>query len=217
MNTSQQLDAAGRVCQILSRSYCAPGDNFAGDDLPTSLRSAFSLLQVTGGQDALAELESYLAGCPNLLDLAREYVRLFRGPVKALVYPYESMHVDGEMMGPSTMAVERCYRDVGLGVSEDFRDLPDHISAELEFVHYLYALEAASVERGDAADARRLREVRSSFLSEHLASWVPRFADAIGKQTTSPFYRNLAKVTSEFLSFQVDADLRNERADARRD
>jgi len=67
--------------------------------------------------------------------LAVEHTRLFVGPVKALVYPYASMHLEGEIMGQSTQDAASRYRAFGLDVSGSFADLPDHICAEIGRAH----------------------------------------------------------------------------------
>ncbi len=65
-----------------------------------------------------------------------------------LAPPYGSVYLERErtVMGESTLDVVRRYRQEGLDISADFHDAPDHITAELEFVHFLIfkALEAAS-------------------------------------------------------------------------
>lgn len=203
MKTARDMGAEAQIYRILSRVYGSPSDGLPPDGLSAALRTAANGLEPGSASEALEELEVYLAGPVDAMELAREYVRLFRGPVRALVYPYESMYVDGEVMGPSTLdAVER-YREAGLGVSEGFRDLPDHISTELEFMYYLASMEQRCLDEGDDAGSQHFSGLRRSFLQDHLARWVPGFADRVIGNTTSPFYRGLAAITWEFVSRQV--------------
>lgn len=198
-----ETGAEAQIYRVLSHMYGSPEDGLPRADLLAALRGAASALEPEWAGEALEEFEVCLAGPVDAMELAMEYVRLFRGPVRALVYPYESMHVDGEVMGPSTLdAVER-YREAGLGVSEGFRDLPDHISTELEFMYYLASMEQRCLDEGDDAGSQHFNGLRRSFLQDHLARWVPGFADRVIGNTTSPFYRSLAAITREFVSRQV--------------
>ena len=77
-------------------------------------------------------------------DLLVDYTRLFLGPVDTLAKPYGSVWLGGDapLMQDSTMAVLQLYEEAGFEIDEDFRELPDHIAAELEFLYLLLFREA---------------------------------------------------------------------------
>ena len=202
MESSQRLTVEAQIYGILSQMYSSPEDTHTWCELVVALRQAFALLDVPCAIESMEKIEAYLRDLPDTLPLAKEYVRLLRGPVRAVVYPYESLHIDGEVMGHSTQAVLELYGEAGLGMSQDFRDLPDHISAELEFMGYLCAKEAACVEDGDESGHEHFGRLRRSFLDNHLLKWLPSFTGEIIRNTVSPFYRDLAVATREFLSCQ---------------
>jgi len=65
-------------------------------------------------------------------------------------------------------------------------ELPDHITTELEFLHYLTFREAEACERG--VDPESLRRAERDFLARHLCRWVPKLRARLAKQTTCPFF-----------------------------
>ncbi len=111
-----------------------------------------------------------------------DFSKLFVGPYKLLAAPYGSVYLDGErkMMG-------------------DFKDAPDHISAELEFMYYLIFKEIEAFANSDTETAIGFIQKQKSFLEDHLMAWVPVFAKSIIESADKPFYSNLAKATVSFL------------------
>ena len=76
----------------------------------------------------------------SMEDLQVEYTRLFiYAHGGSSCSPYESVYAEQEksLMGESALAVKRFYRVFKLRISHQFKDLQDHISAELEFMHFL--------------------------------------------------------------------------------
>jgi len=68
------------------------------------------------------------------------------------------------------------YRAFGLTPSRRFPERHDHISAELEFMSCLVALERKADESDEPERAALCRDAERRFLEEHLAWWVPTFA-----------------------------------------
>lgn len=207
MDTALELGARAEVYRLLSRAFQAPHDSFLGPDFLDPLKRALGLLSLPTGADEVEAMRRHLLALPSTLDLAVEYTRLFRGPVQAEVYPYESMHVDGEIMGQSTLDVVRRYQEAGIGVSMEFADLPDHISAELEFMGYLCLQELGTLQAGKLDEVLRFRHTQGSFLEDHLGRWVPQFAQLVLRCATTPFYLGLARVTLEFINRETGTRL----------
>jgi TorA maturation chaperone TorD len=118
-----------------------------------------------------------------------------------LATPYGSVYLDGErkMMGGSTLDVRSRYREAGLDTAKNFKDAPDHISAELEFMYYLIFKEIEAFAESDTEAAMGFIQKQKSFLEDHLMAWVPEFAKNIIENAENPFYPNLAKATESFL------------------
>jgi TorA maturation chaperone TorD len=138
----------------------------------------------------------------NLESIKVDFSKLFVGPYKLSAAPYGSVYLDGErkMMGDSTLDVRNRYREAGLDTANNFKDAPDHISAELEFMYYLIFKEIEAFANSDIDTAIDFIQKQRSFLENHLMAWVPEFAKSIIESAESPFYPNLAKATTAFLT-----------------
>ena len=136
---------------------------------------------------------------PDSLEI--DYARLFVGPFSLLAPPYGSVYLEGErqLMGASTADVQTRYQAAGLDVDTGFKDAPDHIAAELEFMHFLIfkAMEAAN--QGDVNGIVTNLLNQQSFLEFHLGAWIADFAGNVVNNAQTPFYRNLARATEAFI------------------
>lgn len=94
------------------------------------------------------------------------------------------------------MAVVALYEEGGFELAEDFRDLPDHVAAELEFLYLLLFREG----RAGADDALVLRK---RLLGEHLGRWIGPFTDAVRAGAQCAFYRELAELTNRFVAMEA--------------
>ena len=142
--------------------------------------------------EADADLESFKV----------EFSKLFVGPYELSAAPYGSVYLESErrMMGDSTQDVRKRYREAGLDTAKTFKDAPDHIGAELEFMYYLIFKEIEAFANSDPETAIGFIQRQKSFLEDHLMVWVPVFAKKIIESAEKPFYPNLAKATTAFLA-----------------
>jgi DMSO reductase family type II enzyme chaperone len=133
--------------------------------------------------------------------LAAEYTRLFDPGVAAPPCPlYGGLHV-----GPQKTTMEevlRFYHHFGLAPSGAGRDTPDHLCAELEFLHVLAFGEAERAARGE--DAGSYQRGRRDFLARHPGRWVPMLRARLERERPPPFYAELAALLERCLA----ADLR---------
>jgi TorA maturation chaperone TorD len=129
------------------------------------------------------------------------------GPYKLLAAPYGSVYLDGErkMMGDSTLDIQNRYREAGLGTAGNFKDAPDHIAAELEFMYYLIFKEIEFFSNSDLEAAVGFIRKQNSFLEDHLMAWVPEFVGNVIANAANPFYPNLANATRAFLKANYQA------------
>ncbi len=133
-------------------------------------------------------------------DLTVEYSKLFVGPFDLIAPPYGSVYLEGRrVMGDSTMEVIKTYQREGLSRSDDFKDLPDHIAVELEFVSYLIYKEIESLEKSDLNTTQKFIERQEDFLNAFLRRWVPGFCERIKNGTENGFYTALADCVSTFV------------------
>ena len=142
----------------------------------------------------------------SLEPLTVDYARLFVGPYNLYAPPYGSVYLDGErqIMGDSTLDVRNKYRGEGVDVSADFRDPPDHIAAELEFMYFLVFKEIQALENSEVDTVIDYLEKQRAFLNEHLGAWVFDFADSIEEKAETNFYKNMARATKAYMKQELD-------------
>ena len=107
------------------------------------------------------------------------------------------------LMQDSTMAVLELYREGGFEIDEDFRELPDHIAVELEFLYLLIYRENQALRSGDSAARDAMAALKKRFLEGHLGLWVGPFADAAKTGAQCAFYRELAELTKRFVGMEA--------------
>jgi len=142
--------------------------------------------------------------CGSVEELRVEHARLFVGPHRVIAPPYGSVYLEEgrRVMGDSTLHALRAYEEAGLHLDPDFKELPDHISVELEFVYYLTAKGAEAAAAGNADESSRYDWAREAFLDQHLRRWVPPFCARIAERTEHDFYRDLAQCLTAFIGYR---------------
>ena len=134
-------------------------------------------------------------------DLMVEHARLFVGPQQVIAPPYGSVYLEEgrRVMGDSTLKARQTYQEAGLHLDPDFKELPDHIAVELEFLYFLTAKGVEAAAAGKVEESRRYDSAREVFLDQHLRRWVPPFCARIAEGTESDFYRDLAECLTAFI------------------
>ena len=152
--------------------------------------------------ESVQKMRKEFESCTNLEPLKVDFSKLFVGPYQLSAAPYGSVYLESErkMMGDSTLDVKNRYREAGLDTAKTFKDAPDHISAELEFMYYLIFREIEAFANSNIETAVGFIQKQKSFLEDHLLAWVPAFAENITENAENPFYPNLAKATTAFLN-----------------
>ncbi|MBI4496664.1 MAG: molecular chaperone TorD family protein [Chloroflexi bacterium] len=149
---------------------------------------------------ALAEVQAASAALEHEEPgLAGEHTHLFARSVRCP--PYESSYA-GERAPLRThdlAEIAGFYAVFGVQVSEERRELPDHVSLELEFLSYLCAKEVYALEHGWRREAGLCRAGRGRFLREHLGQWFPAFAERLTQYARLRFYPAAAGLTQALL------------------
>ena len=133
---------------------------------------------------------------PDDETLAVEYTRLFDVGAGGPPAPLYGGLYSGARMKTMEEAV-RFYNYFGLRLSEGPRELPDHLTTELEFLHYLTFCEAETLEQG--GDPGPFRRAERDFLARHPGSWVPKLVDRLGSQAPARFFAALFEALLRFL------------------
>ncbi len=90
----------------------------------------------------------------------------------------------------------RFYRYFGLTISSKERDLPDHLTAELEFLHFLTFKEVEALRNGE--DPGSLRRAARDFLARHPARWLPKAVAKLAKIDAHPFWRAMIELADTY-------------------
>lgn len=139
------------------------------------------------------------AAADEYVEFESEYIRLFdvgaAGPPCPL---YGGVYIGDRMKNMEEAT--RFYNFFELHLSPEVRELPDHITTELEFLHYLTFRQAEAGQRG--GDVSSLLRAERDFLERHLCRWVPRLRERLVKQKPAPFFLALVEFAVAF--FEAD-------------
>lgn len=204
VKTSDELlsmeTARANVYRRLADAYRLPSD-----DLPLVVEELGYALDRLG-----SEARQRAAGlAKNGLDreiLQVDYTRLFIGPFMAPAPPYGSVYLEDQrrLMGNSTVDVRQHYLSLGLDLSADFKETPDHVTAELEFMHVLVSQEMEAIERSDGQLLLDNLRHQRNFLQKHIGAWIPAFTDRMSEHAGTDYYRHLAGVTRMFIAEDME-------------
>ncbi len=148
-----------------------------------------------------ADLLEYIGGMneETFDKVEEEYVKLFS--VNPYAPPYESYYLDPEGFNRSWIVIqlEKEYAGAGLNITSSFKEPPDHVAIELEFMAFLCSLEAKAHETCNENDIKTSVEQQSKFLNLHLGKWYPRLAQAVMDSPTNSLYNHTVGATNMFL------------------
>lgn len=194
-NVNEYLVHKANLYKILSALYCIPDEELDAflQHLPICLANIMPELELLGQQ--MAEDFQSLS---DLGPVKVDHAKLFVGPFDLLAPPYSSIYLDNQrtIMGDSTIEAYEYYLDAGLDVGENFKQPPDHISVELEFMYYLLA---NYIKTNDQV----YLEKYGQFLKRHLGLWISPFAEKIAERAETDFYRNLGVITRRLIETEV--------------
>jgi DMSO reductase family type II enzyme chaperone len=91
----------------------------------------------------------------------------------------------------------RFYGFFDLALSQQDRELPDHLSVELEFLHYLAFRESDAIER--SADPSPYQRAQADFIERHAGRWLPIMRGKLETLTPLPFFDGLVSLTTDVL------------------
>jgi DMSO reductase family type II enzyme chaperone len=194
LRTGDELAAAARS----SLYHClATAFSFPTPELSEAFASGGFLDELLAAAAALPfplAADDGLRGDPALTheELQQEYIRLFEvGPGRPPCPLYEGSHRSGRTKIMEELV--RFYEHFGL--RHEAGDLPDHLCAELEFMHYLAFKEAAAVHAG--TDSLPYRLAQRDFLSRRLNRWLPKLRRRLEQLDPPNLYLSLARLAEE--------------------
>jgi DMSO reductase family type II enzyme chaperone len=93
------------------------------------------------------------------------------------------------------------YHHFGLLLAAEDNELPDHVTAELEFMHFLALKEAQCLESG--SDAAPYIRAQRDMGAHHLQPWFRALASPARSLIPEGFYRHWVELTSDFISLET--------------
>lgn len=209
------LAARQQTYTLLSSFFRAPVDDelrvaLCSDESIESFEDMLGVAAVTSLREA-AQLPSEEEAREALKKSEREdFNELLKVPTGRYVKPYESVYrdsreVDGRIVkgllwGRSTLVVKDFYeKSGGLFDMCGFRDIPDHIAAELAFMAFLCEQEATARSENRIDEADNYHALQAQFVKEHLAEWAPDLCAAIIETADTALYKAIGHITSAFV------------------
>ena len=201
----ETLAARADLARLLAACFYEPGPEFAEEKLFESMAAAAARIDPALAEQVRRTAAAFAAEDHQVLLV--DYTRLFLGPADAPARPYGSIWLEARqgLMQDSTMALLDLYADGGFEMDESFRDLPDHVAAELEFLYLLLFRRAEAIRSGDADQGRKYSLLQRRLLDEHLGRWAEPFTKAMEEGAQTAFYRELAGTTRSFARLEVRA------------
>ena len=198
-----EATAHADLCRFLSACYYEPAVEFAEEHLFDSLLVAATRVNPDLTEQARKLGAAFAAH--DLQTLLVDYTRLFLGPVQVLAKPYGSSWLKtpvptDENPPPAVLAL---YSAGGFEMDDEFKELPDHVAVELEFLYLLTFNKNRAVAAGEMNDAAATEALRERFLREHLGAWIGPFAAAVKAKAETDFYRELADFTERFVRMEL--------------
>lgn len=197
------LEAYSSLFHLLSQTLYVPSDELVVSlqegELALALSTMLGALEDAELSATLEKLQVYGDAVAHedsaalRLALEVEYNQLFVGPGKPLTSPYESSYFDAPDGNRRYMThvgrdVERAYLQAGFATDAAFKDLPDHISAELSFIASLALRAAASLDAGDLSKTEADLDSIEEFIDNHLSKWTAELASTVEAAANSTFY-----------------------------
>lgn len=188
----KKLKSDQGLIQFLADLLSFPGSEYLNSiKLENDINNILILNENTLINKQLKECVTAFADCDQQVILA-EFARLFVGPFHVIAPPYGSYYLEnGRLMGESTVQVREFYDFAGLTIKDSFKDLPDHVVAELEFLIYLIFNEISFLENSDIENYTKINNLKIDFFNRFFLVWINKFATLIIENTKLEFYKNV--------------------------
>ena len=165
-----------------------------------------SLSAIVAHLDAIEEWVNAEGSNWNLQDLRDDHRRVFSNVISLDCPPYETLFGNDHVFGQSyTMGdIAGFYSAFGLQLSHDIHERIDHLSVELEFIHYLAYKESYALIHDGPEKLQTVVDAEKRFVKEHVGRWVPLFSGMLKRKADYGFYKALADFTSDWVAFEIE-------------
>ncbi|MFO0792840.1 MAG: molecular chaperone TorD family protein [Candidatus Brocadiaceae bacterium] len=208
----ENLLTRSMMYQVLSGCFIYPAEkNLASlkspdfevfkTDLVQCFSSADNGAELKKGLDKLQEL---LCGTP-ISELQKLYQRLVGHTISKDCPLFETQYGAADVFQQTheLADIQGFYKAFGLDSSDVEKERCDHVSVELEFMHFLLYKQAYALENHGEEKAMICLDAQKKFLKEHIGKWVPLFTILFCRKAGDGFYYALSVVTREFLRLEM--------------
>jgi len=202
--TASRAVARASVYQLLSQALAYPDDDVVAAmveiDLPQA-KQATAFLPVNL-EPELAAFGDRLAET-SASELKSLHRHVFTHIISTDCPPCEAFYTaKGIFQETSELAdIAGFFKAFDLTLAESER--LDHISVELEFMHFLTYKEAYARIHHDAEKSRFCRHVQRKFIRDHLGRWSAHFARLLDQKADGGYYSCLAELLEKFISSEM--------------
>jgi TorA maturation chaperone TorD len=207
-----RIGARGKLYSFLSQCFAHPGEDMLAwwslDTADDEILNAIS--ELPDGRALAVRVTPLLKKIRQEVrsltgeQMEADYIRMFACAVpQVLCPPYSSLFTskDDEKRLAEMQAVKTFYEDCGMVLAEDFRDLPDHASVELELMQYLDFEETSARAAGDDQLAAFFADKGLKFLDRHLKGLMDGMVAVVATIHPSNFYCQIVELAAEIVRF----------------
>ena len=219
--------ARSKLYLLLSWSYLYPEDDEFLDYLQSgelvedgraalkSLRAALSVPIDKESEEVLQGIDDHFNAVEDwvssegvnwdIQDLRDEHRRVFSNVIALDCPPYETLFGNDHVFGQSYVMgdIAGFYSAFGVQLSQDIHERLDHLSVELEFLHFLAYKESYALCHDGPEKLKTVIDAEKKFVKEHVGRWVPLFSGMLKKKAEYGFYKIIADLTAQWVSFEI--------------
>lgn len=203
--TGDPLSSSPAACSflygLLAECFAYPDEDLVESIRGGGLRGQIERMSGVVDPQLLSGLDLAPLASPDAMlePLAVEYTRLFEAGVQGARCSLNG----GVQLGPQMKVMEevvRYYNHFGLTMTGDNKELPDHLTAELNFLHFLafgeHQLEADGRSPADYQRAQR------DFIARHPGRWLPVMWRKLERMNPVPLFGVLTQVLMRLLEHE---------------
>ncbi|EOX1767399.1 molecular chaperone TorD [Vibrio cholerae] len=131
------------------------------------------------------------------LELAADFCDLFLKSDRDSALPYASVYTDqGLLNGKPAQQMRELLSALGVKVEQNLNEPEDHLAIQLDFLAHL-AISANQIEH--SAQLSLALQAQSDFISQHLLTWLPAFAERCTQFDAFGLYSAAARLALAFI------------------
>ncbi|EGR4359857.1 molecular chaperone TorD [Vibrio cholerae] len=131
------------------------------------------------------------------LELAADFCDLFLKSDRDSALPYASVYADqGLLNGKPAQQMRELLSTHGVKVEQNLNEPEDHLAIQLDFLAHL-AISANQIEH--SAQLSLALQAQSDFISQHLLTWLPAFAERCTQFDAFGLYSAAARLALAFI------------------